>query len=186
MTGRPAASAPAVAVRDSTAADLPEIQAIYAHHVEIGLGSFEEVAPDVAAMMRRREDLLRRGLPYLVAAGADAVLGYAYAGPYRTRSAYRYTVEDSVYVGPWAQGRRIGRLLLAELIARCSSLGYRQMVAVIGDSANLSSIRLHARQGFAEVGRLPAVGFKFGRWVDSIVMQRALGEGAATLPPGRP
>jgi len=169
-------------VRDSTAADVTTIQAIYAHHVRHGLASFEEEAPSVAELARRRADVLERGLPYLVAEADGAVVGYSYASPYRTRSAYRYTLEDSVYVDERVLGRGIGRALLAATIARCEARGCRQMIAVIGDSANHASIGLHRRLGFALVGTLPAVGFKFGRWVDSVLMQRALGLGDKTLP----
>lgn len=181
--GNPGGGAP-IRIRDSADADLSSIQAIYAHHVLTGLGSFEEVVPDAAEMARRRAEILGRRLPYLVAeTGAGGVVGYAYAGPYRTRSAYRYSLEDSVYIAPDAQNRGIGRALLAALLERSTALGYRQMVAVIGDSANHGSVRLHLAAGFDKVGLLPAIGFKFGRWVDSVIMQRALGPGATTLPP---
>ncbi|HSE77553.1 MAG TPA: GNAT family N-acetyltransferase [Alphaproteobacteria bacterium] len=175
----------AVVIRETTDADLPDIRAIYSHHVLHGLGSFEEIPPDLAEMRRRRGDVLARGLPYIVAMLAERVAGYAYAGPYRTRSAYRYTVEDSIYVSPDFHRQGVGRALLAELISRCTALGYRQMIAVIGDSANDGSIGLHAAQGFVQVAHLPAVGFKFGRWVDGVLMQRALGEGQTTLPAAR-
>ncbi len=180
-------TAPTIRVRDSRDTDLPRIHAIYAHHVLTGLGSFEEVPPDLAEMRRRREEILARGLPYLVAEidtaeSSGHVAGYAYAGPYRTRSAYRYSVEDSIYVAPEALRLGIGRALLDELIRRCTALGYRQMLAVIGDSANHGSIGVHAAAGFKQVAFLPAIGFKFGRWVDSIIMQRPLGEGQTTLP----
>jgi phosphinothricin acetyltransferase len=178
-----------ISVRESVEADLPLIQAIYAHHVLTGLGTFEEVPPDVAEMSRRRAEILARGLPYLVAEIDDpaipgGIAGYAYAGPYRTRSAYRYSIEDSIYIAPGAQRRGIGRVLLEELIRRCTALGYRQMVAVIGDSANYGSIGVHAAAGFKQVALMPAIGFKFGRWVDGVMMQRPLGEGQTTLPRG--
>ncbi|HJS31187.1 MAG TPA: GNAT family N-acetyltransferase [Alphaproteobacteria bacterium] len=176
---------PAVAIRETTDADLPDIRAIYSHHVLHGLGSFEEVPPDLAEMRRRRGDVLARGLPYIVAMLDGRVAGYAYAGPYRTRSAYRYTVEDSIYVSPDFHRQGVGRALLEALIARCTALGFRQMIAVIGDSANDGSIGLHAAQGFVQVALLPAVGFKFGRWVDGVLMQRALGEGQSTPPATR-
>jgi L-amino acid N-acyltransferase YncA len=169
-------------VRDSREQDLPIVQEIYAHHVAYGFGSFEEEAPDLAELARRRTDVLARGLPHLVAETNGAVQGFAYAGPYRSRSAYRFTLEDSVYVAPAALRRGLGRALLAELLARCAVLGYRQMVAVIGDSGNERSIGVHRALGFAEVGRLPAIGFKLGRWVDIVLMQRALGPGQETLP----
>lgn len=173
------------AIRPAQPSDIPAIQAIYAHHVLHGIASFEEEPPDRAEMARRLADVLARGLPYLVAEdrpGSDTILGYAYAGPYRARPAYRFTLENSVYVLPGAGGRGIGSALLATLIERCAALGYRQMVAVIGDSDNAGSIRLHARHGFRMIGTLPAVGFKHGRWVDSVFMQRALGAGDETLP----
>ncbi len=178
-----AAAAPAFPVRDAEDGDMPAIAAIYAHHVRFGLGSFEEEPPGVEELRRRRGEVLARGLPYLVAAAPDgAVLGYAYAAPYRLRSAYRYSVEDSIYVAPDALRRGIGRALLAALIERCAVLGLRQMVAVIGDSGNIASIRLHERLGFRRVGVLSAIGFKHGSWVDAVLMQRALGRGATDLP----
>lgn len=169
-------------LRDSTPGDAETIAAIYAHHVRFGLGTFEETPPSVDEIRQRREGILALGLPFLVAAAGARIFGYAYAGPYRTRSAYRYTLEDSIYVAAEAARRGVGRALLARLIERCDGLGYRQMVAVIGDSDNQASIRLHAALGFERIGVQPAVGFKHGRWVDSIMMQRALGAGAATLP----
>jgi phosphinothricin acetyltransferase len=179
----PEEAAAAFLVRASAEADLPAITAIYAHHVRFGLGSFEEEAPDLAELKRRRREVLARDLPYLVAADqAGTVLGFAYAGPYRARSAYRFSLEDSIYVAPAAGRRGVGRALLAALIERCTALGYRQMVAVIGDSGNAGSIGLHEGLGFRRVGLLPAIGFKQGRWVDSVLMQRELGDGAATLP----
>ena len=177
------AGAAAFAVRDASDADVAAITDIYAHHVRTGLGSFEEVPPAVDEIARRRAEVLARNLPYLVAmSGAGAVLGYAYASVYRARSAYRFSVEDSIYIAPDSAGRGIGRALLAALVARCSEAGFRQMVAVIGDSGNAGSIALHERLGFRRVGLLPAIGYKHGRWVDSVLMQRELGEGAATLP----
>ena len=169
-------------VRDSRPEDMDRIQAIYAHHVLTGLASFEEVPPDVPELARRRADVLGRGLPHLVAEAGGAVAGYAYAGLYRPRTAYRFTVEDSIYVDPAAVGQGVGRALLAEVIARCTAAGYRQMVAVIGDSGNAASIGLHSHLGFVSAGVLKAVGFKFGRWVDSVLMQRPLGPGESSLP----
>ena len=131
---------------------------------------------------RRRRDILARGLPYLVAERSGRVLGYCYAGPYRTRSAYRFTVEDSIYIDQAEAGRGLGRALLAALLDRCTELGYRQMVAVIGGSDTWPSIRLHAALGFTRAGLLPAVGFKFGSWVDIVLMQRALGPGKMSAP----
>ena len=171
-----------VALRPAAERDIARITDIYAHHVLSGLASFEVAPPDAAEIARRRADLLAEGLPYLVAELEGAIVGYAYAALYRTREAYRYTVEDSIYVDRGAVGRGVGRLLLERLIVECTALGFRQMVAVIGDSANRASIALHVACGFRHVGLLPSVGFKFGRWVDSVLMQRALGQGAATLP----
>jgi phosphinothricin acetyltransferase len=186
-TAGAAAAATAVFVRDATEADVPAIHAVYAHHVEHGSGSFELAPPALAEMARRRAEIVGKGMPYLVAVedgGGDArVLGFAYAAPYRPRAAYRYTVEDSVYVAPDAIGRGVGAVLLEALIETCTRLGFRQMVAVIGDSENRRSIRLHEKAGFARAGTLHAVGYKFERWVDSVTMQRALGPGSDTQPP---
>lgn len=172
----------AFALRDSTEGDIDAIQAIYATHVLNGSATFEEVAPEATEMARRRADIVARRLPYLVGGIDGTVQGFAYAAPFRHRSAYRYTVEDSIYIDPAAVGRGLGRALLGALITRCTALGYRQMVAVIGDSANEASIRLHAGLGFCHAGTLVAVGFKFGRWVDAVSMQRPLGDGDDTLP----
>ena len=169
-------------MRAATPDDIGEIHSIYAHHVLKGLASFEEEPPSPAELRRRYDEVTGRGLPYLVAEFGGMVAGYAYCTLYRARSAYRYSLEDSVYVRPDAQGRGIGIMLLDQLIGRCEALGYRQMIAVIGDSANAASIGLHARAGFLRVGTLRSVGFKFGRWVDSVVMQRPLGSGDATPP----
>jgi L-amino acid N-acyltransferase YncA len=169
-------------LRPATAADLSAISAIYAHHVQTGLASFETEAPSVPEMARRFETIIGSGYPYLVAEAEGSVLGYAYANVYRTRPAYRFTVEDSIYIAPQATGRGIGRALLARLVTECETRGYRQMLAVIGDSANLASIVLHQRCGFTEKCVLDAVGFKFGRWVDSVLMQRPLGAGSNSLP----
>lgn len=165
-------------IRPSTLADVGPAQAIYAHHVLTGTASFELVPPDGDEMARRRALLVDKGLPWLVAEDADgSLLGYAYAGPYRTRPAYDWTLEDSIYIHPDAQGRGVGKALLSRLIAQCQDLGYRQMIAVIGDSANAGSIGLHRACGFSDVGVLKAVGWKFGRWIDSVLMQRPLGPG---------
>ncbi len=164
-------------VRAGEESDVAPIAAIYAHHVRTGTGSFETEAPGEAEMRRRQNEVVGRGYPYLVAEGAGQVLGYAYAGPYRTRPAYRNTVENSVYVRPDAMGRGIGRMLLLRLIEECADRGFRQMVAIVGDSDNLASIQLHERAGFRRVGVLSAVGFKHGRWLDTVLLQRALGEG---------
>lgn len=168
-------------LRAAVAADLPAITAIYDHHVRTGLASFETEAPSLAEMTQRHAALTGAGYPYLVALDGARLLGYAYAGVYRSRPAYRHTVEDSIYVVPDALGRGVGRALLTRLIDDCAQRGYRQMLAVIGDSANAGSIGLHRACGFAEKCVLEAVGHKFGRWVDSVLMQRALGAGSAPL-----
>jgi L-amino acid N-acyltransferase YncA len=168
---------------DGAERHMAQIHAIYAHWVLHGLASFEEVPPDEAEMNRRRLAIQELGMPYLVAEDGGSVLGFAYAGPYRPRSAYRYTAEDSVYVAPDAQGRGVGRRLLGEVIRRCEALGRRQLLAIIGDSGNDASIGLHEALGFRRVGVFQSPGFKFGRWVDTVLMQRALGPGDSSLPP---
>lgn len=168
-------------VRDAMPADFPEIAAIYAHHVLHGVASFEETPPTVDEMLRRRATVLGHGLPWLVAEMAGRPVGYSYAAPYRSRSAYRYTVEDSIYVAAACCRQGIGRALLAALIARCEEGPWRQMIAVIADSAS-GSPELHRRAGFEPIGVLRNVGFKHGQWRDSMLMQRALGKGALVLP----
>jgi L-amino acid N-acyltransferase YncA len=175
------AAAPVV-VRDAQDTDMSAVQAIYAHHVLTGLASFEEVPPTVEEMRKRRSEIVAHDLPYLVAEIDGKVIGFAYVGRFRPRSAYRFSVEDSIYMAPEAARRGVGRRLLDTLIDRCTRLGYRQMVAVIGDSGNDGSIGLHAAAGFSRVALLPSIGFKSGRWVDSVLMQRALGDGDTTLP----
>jgi phosphinothricin acetyltransferase len=172
-----------VAIRPSQDRDIAEIAAIYRHHVLYGIASFEEVPPDEDELARRRRDITALKLPYLVAEGAGRVVGYCYASQYRTRSAYRFTVEDSIYVDAAEIGRGIGRALLSALVEHCCELGYRQMVAVIGGSDQWPSIRLHEALGFTRAGLLSAVGFKFGEWVDCVLMQRPLGSGSNTLAP---
>ena len=171
-----------VAIRPANPADLPAIQSIYAHHVLHGLASFEEIPPDLAEMRRRFDEVRERGLPYLVAESDRLTVGYGYCNLFRTRSAYRFALEDSIYVKDGLLGKGIGRALLSALIALCTELGYRQIVAVIGDSGNAGSIRLHASLGFLRSGTLRSTGFKFGRWVDTVTMQLALGPGDGTLP----
>ncbi|GGF17336.1 N-acetyltransferase [Aliidongia dinghuensis] len=173
-------------IRPSRAADMAAITAIYRHHVLYGSASFETEPPDEAEMTRRRADLLARDMPHLVLELDGVVLGYAYAGPYRPRPAYGDTVEDSIYLAPDAAGRGFGRRLLEALIAECTARGRRQMVAVVGDSANLASLRVHERAGFRVVGTMTSVGFKHGRWLDIVLMQRTLGPGDTTLPDARP
>jgi phosphinothricin acetyltransferase len=175
---------PATTLRPSTDADVPAIAAIYGHHVRTGLASFEIVPPTEDEIARRRQEVLKRGLPFIVAELDGTVVGYAYASPYRPRPAYRSTLEDSIYIHPDHTRKGIGRLLLQELIDDCQAKGYRQMVAVIGDSGNAPSIGLHQAFGFEHAGTLRSAGFKFGRWVDTVLMQRALGNGDTTPPEG--
>jgi phosphinothricin acetyltransferase len=169
-------------VRDATEADMVLVQAIYAHHVLHGVSTFEEVPPSAEEMLSRRAAVLALGLPYLVAELDGRVVGYCYATSYRSRPAYRHTIEDSVYVAEGLGGHGIGSALLRELIARCEMGPWRQMLAVIGNSENEGSIGLHRSLGFQPVGTLTSVGFKLGRWVDTVLMQRPLGSGDTTLP----
>jgi phosphinothricin acetyltransferase len=171
-----------VQVRAAVPADIPAVHAIYSHHVLHGLASFEEEPPSLDELVRRHREVTGKGLPYVVAEFGGEVAGYGYCGLYRTRSAYRYALEDSVYVRTDMLGRGVGGALLAELIRCCEGLGYRQLIAVIGDSAHAASIALHARHGFLRVGTLRSVGYKFGRWIDSVIMQRPLGSGDSTPP----
>jgi len=169
-------------IRPAEAGDIPAITRIYAHAVEYGTATFEIEPPDEAEMARRLRGLLENGYPYLVAERAGAIAGYAYAGAYRARPAYHWSVEDSIYVAPDMQRQRIGSQLLTRLIEAAEQRGFRQMIAVIGDSAQTASIAVHARAGFSHIGTLRAVGFKHGRWLDTVLMQRELGSGAATPP----
>jgi len=173
---------PSLLIRPSVATDMAAITRIYAHAVNHGTGTFELDAPDESAMAQRRAAVLDNGLPWLVAERDGAVLGYAYANHFRPRRAYRFCLEDSIYLADDARGRGVGRLLLAELMARCEAAGARQMLAVIGDSANGGSIGVHRALGFEHTGVLKASGWKFGRWLDVVLMQRALGTGASTAP----
>ena len=173
---------PNVEIRPAAEADLSAITAIYEHAVRSGTATFELEPPDLAEMTRRFDALQAGGFPYLAAEQDGRFCGYAYVGPYRPRPAYRFTVENSVYLDPAIHRRGIGTALLRDLIARCTRRGYRQIIAVIGDSANAASIALHRNNGFAMIGTHPDVGFKFGRWLDTVMMQRALGEGALTTP----
>lgn len=171
------------ALRNATPADIPGITAVYGHAVRNGVASFEYEAPDEAEMARRQANIITAGFPYIVAAtAAGQVLGYAYASTYRPRAAYRFAVENSIYVAPDAHGRGVGRALLTELIARCTTQGFRLMVAVIGDSDNAASIGLHRACGFSGAGLLPNVGWKHDRWLDSVFMTLPLGDGATTPP----
>jgi L-amino acid N-acyltransferase YncA len=169
-------------IRTAVASDVAAITAIYAHAVRFGTASFEIEPPDEVEMARRLATLVAGRLPYLVAEVDGCVRGYAYAALYRTRIAYRFTLEDSIYLAPDFQGRGIGRALLARLLAEAEAVGFRQMVAVIGDSGQIASIALHRAAGFRMVGTFEAVGYKFGRWLDTVLMQRPLGPGA-TAPP---
>ena len=174
---------PALLIRPSTPADLPAITAIYAEAVLHGTGTFELEPPEADEMARRRQDVLSKGLPWLVAEADGRVLGYAYANHFRPRRAYRFCLEDSIYLHPDARGRGIGTLLLAELLGRCEAAGARQMLAVIGDAANLGSVGVHAALGFQHTGVLKSAGWKFDRWLDVVLMQRALGPGDAQGAP---
>lgn len=169
-------------VRPSTPQDVGALTAIYGHHVLNGLGTFEEVPPSAEDMAARRLVIVERGLPYLVAQDEGRVLGFAYAGPFRPRAAYRYTVEDSVYVAPDATGRGVGKAVLSAVIEACEAFGIRQVVAVIGDSGNAGSIGLHTSLGFEPAGIGKGFGWKHGRWVDIVWMQKALNGGDATAP----
>ena len=172
----------ALEIRPTTPGDLPAITGIYEHAVLHGTATFELIPPDLAEMTRRYGVLIEGGFPYFVAALDGRVIGYAYAGAYRPRPAYRFTVENSVYLQPAIHRRGIGLQLLQRLIAECEARGYRQMIAVIGDLANAGSIGVHTKCGFQMIGTHPDVGFKFGRWLDTVMMQLALGDGGSTLP----
>jgi phosphinothricin acetyltransferase len=172
----------ALEIRPTVEGDLPAITAIYEHAVRHGTATFELVPPDLAEMTRRFRALIDGDYPYFVAALDGRVAGYAYAGAYRPRPAYRFTVENSIYLDPASHRRGIGLRLLQRLILECEARGFRQMIAVIGDSANAGSIGVHTRTGFKMIGTHPNVGLKFGRWLDTVMMQRDLGEGASTVP----
>jgi len=169
-------------IRDAMGTDLPAMTAIYAHHVRTGTGTFEETPPDAAEMGSRLAKVQSSGCAWLVAEQDDVVVGYGYFAPFHVRSAYRFTAEDSIYVSDDQRGMGVGKALLQALLDRATTQGFRQMMAVIGDSENVGSIGLHAALGFRQVGVMRAVGLKFGQWVDVVTMQRALGEGDRTLP----
>ena len=171
-------------IRPAAPSDIAAIQAIYAHAVVHGAASWEWTAPDGAELARRMTTIRDSGYPYLVAEAEGRVLGYAYAGAYRPRAAYRWTCEDSIYIAPDVQGRGVGRLLLGALVEQCAAMGLRQMVAVIGDQNSQPSIRLHASMGFIHSGLIRSAGFKHGRWLDQVLMQRPLGPGDGELPRG--
>lgn len=170
-------------IRPSRADDLAAIQGVYAWNVLNGTGTFELEPPDVAEMTRRWLDVTGKGLPWLVAEVDGRVVGYAYANVFRPRPAYRFCLEDSIYLEPQAAGHGLGRLLLAELLARCEAHGARQMVAVIGDSGNHASVNVHASLGFERTGLMKSAGRKFDRWIDVVLMQRTLGQGDTAPPP---
>ena len=171
-----------ISLRDLRPEDIEAVTRIYGHHVLHGAGTFEETPPSLDDMRQRTEKVREQSLPWLVAEADGAMIGYAYASRFHARSAYRFTLEDSVYVDPAHHRRGAGSALLTELIARCEALGYRQMIAVIGDSGNAGSIRLHRAHSFADAGIYRQVGFKFGRWLDVVLMQRSLGEGDENVP----
>ncbi len=171
-----------ILLRDVEDADLPAIQKIYAYQVEHGVSSWEETPPDIAEMTRRRDGVLAAGYPYRVAVRNGVVIGYAYASAYRPRPAYRYTVEHSIYIAPNIQRAGVGRLLLKDLIEICTAKGYRQMIAVIGDSNNAMSIDFHKKMGFQPIGIISSIGYKFGQWLDSVILQLPLGDGDTTPP----
>lgn len=173
-----------ISIRDVRAEDVPGIRRIYGHHVQTGVGSFEETAPDEAEMAVRVRAVTGAGLPWLVAERGGALLGYAYASAYHVRSAYRFAVQDSVYVAEEAMGQGVGRALLQALVDRCTAMGYRQMVALVGGTENAGSIALHTALGFRTCGVVEAVGLKFGRWLDVVTMQRDLGPGRSDIPDG--
>jgi L-amino acid N-acyltransferase YncA len=173
-------------IRSATLADLPAITAIYAEAVLHGTATFELVPPDLAEMKRRFEEITSAGFPYLVALQGSRVIGYSYASLYRTRPAYRFTVENAIYLAPDSQRRGVGLRLLQRLIDECENRGFRQIIAVIGDSANAGSIGVHTKAGFQMIGLHPDVGFKFGRWLDIVMMQRAIGGGGRTIPADDP
>jgi L-amino acid N-acyltransferase YncA len=180
-------SSPVFHLRDATPEDMGEVARIYAHYVQTSVYTFEEVPPTAEEMRARLRQVRQNGLPWRLAEGTGgAGIGYAYAAPFRARSAYRYTLENSVYIASDQARRGAGLALMRDLIRECTRLGYRQMMAVIGDSANEASIRLHTRLGFRMIGQESAVGYKFGRWVDVVQMQLALGEGGRAVPAADP
>lgn len=174
----------AATIREAATDDIPQIQQIYAHHVLSSTTTFEEIPPTVQEMQQRLEYVRTQGLPWLVAEQDGRILGYCYAAPYRSRPAYRYTIEDSVYLADGESGKGIGHELLAALLERCEEGPWRQIIAVIAGTQNQSSIALHRKLGFAHVGTQPDTGYKFGQWIDVVFMQRALGPGGSLPPEG--
>jgi L-amino acid N-acyltransferase YncA len=173
-------------LRPSTDADLTAITAIYAHHVLHGTGTFETTPPTETEMATRRADVLARGLPYLVAENEGRVIGFAYCQWFKPRPAYRYSAEDSIYLDPDAAGQRIGNKLLAQLVKHAEAAGVRKLIAVIGDSGNVPSIGVHRSMGFRHVGTIESCGWKFGRWLDIVLMDKSIGEGSRTAPEAAP
>lgn len=176
---------PALLIRPSVAGDVPAMTAIYGWNVLHGTGTFELDAPDASEIRRRRDDVLAKDLPWLVVERDGEVIGFAYANQFRPRPAYRYCLEDSIYLAPAARGQGAGKLVLAELLSQCEARGARQILAVIGDSANTASIGVHRSQGFEETGRIIGAGWKFDRWLDVVIMQRSLGMGDSNAPLGK-
>ena len=171
-----------IQLRDAEVADMAAIAAIYAHHVQTGYGSFEEIPPSVEEMVRRRDNIRARGLPWRLAEIDGRIVGYCYVSPYHARSAYRFAVQDSIYVDERFLNRGIGAALLGDVIRICTELGYRQMMAGVGDSGNEGSLRLHTRLGFRTIGQAVGVGIKFGRWLDLVLLQRPLGDERTDVP----
>ncbi len=169
-------------IRTATTDDLARITAIYAHHVLHGTGTFETTPPSEVEMASRHADVAAKGLPYLVAEASGQVMGFAYANWFKPRPAYKFSAEDSIYVDPTQVHSGVGAALLSELLTRLEGAGVRQVLAVIGDSGNLGSIKLHTKLGFNQIGVLPSVGWKFGRWLDVVMMQKSIGEGGHTSP----
>ena len=182
QAGRPLTSNVEITIREATVADIPQMQAIYAHHVLSSTATFEEIPPSIDEMSQRLQKVREHGLPWLVAEESGRIVGYAYAGPYRPRPAYRYTIEDSIYLAEGESGKGIGQQLLATLIEHCERGPWRQMIAVIAGTQNQSSISVHRKLGFAHVGTQPDTGYKFGQWIDVVFMQRSLGDGRSTSP----
>ena len=171
-------------IRVALPADIPEVQAIYAHHVLHGAGTFEETPPSIEEMTQRYDAIVSRGWSYIVATDATGIVGYAYFSQLRDRSAYRFSAEDSIYVRNDVRGQGVGKALVSRLLQEAEQAGFRQMFAVIGDSENIGSIGVHSSLGFQRIGLLRASGLKFGRWIDTVYMQKALGRGEQDVPPG--
>jgi L-amino acid N-acyltransferase YncA len=174
-------SSSGLSIRACEERDVPSVAEIYGHHVLYSPATFEIEPPSHAEMARRRNDLFDKGFPYLVAERDGIVVGYAHVSPYRARPAYRYTIENSVYIRPGHVRQGLGRLLMSALLSECATKDFRQIIAVIGDSANVASIKLHEELGFRKVGTLQSVGFKFQRWLDTVLMQKELGDRTASL-----